>query len=209
MESEPSAQNSGTVNETGGGGSGTVQSASGLGSTAKTISIFEGLANISPNKDEIIYFDISTWNDKTDIKKIKLLVNPYAYYSDSQNLLSQSDADNPDITGQYDFNLYVYSIVSAHISRMSIFQTFLIILLIIIFVVVGGYGALYVRARIIKKKRRQLRERELQKRRAQAAASRNQGIPGQYNKNINQPPGNTQERTNRPPNDRNNNNNLK
>ena len=208
IESEPSPQISGTGNETG-GPSASGQSTVGLNNAAKTISVFEGLANISPNKDETIYFDISSWNDKTDIKKIKILVNPYinnlSPNSYSPNPLSQSDAENSDIAGKYDFNLYIYSIVSAHISRMSIFQTFLIVFLIIIFIVVGGYGALYIRARIIKKKRRQMRERELQRRRAQAAAARGQGIPAQYTRNVNQPPQLPPRNIQRPPNNRNRN----
>ena len=170
----------------------------------KTISVFEGLANISPNRDEIIYFDISSWSDKTDIKKIKLLVNPYANYlnyteySDLSDSESSEDTDNADSFDNFDFNLYVLSIVSAHNSRMSAFQTFLTVLVIIIGVMSAGYLALYIRARIIKKKRREMRELQRKRERARAAASRsNRGIPGQNNRNLNQ-----FSRPQRPPNNR-------
>ena len=185
IESEPASQNGGTAGE----------SAAGI-----PISIFEGLANISPNKDEIVYFDISTWEDKTDIKKIKLLVNPYANNSNADinlNLAVQGSASQPDSAsgdsadsdalGKYDFNLYIYSIVSAHPSRTSAFKTVLIIILVLIGILVAGYGALYVRAQIIRAKRRKMRELQLQKKRAQAAAMRNrqQRPPNNNNNNYN------------------------
>ena len=211
MESEPASQSSGIANETG-GMSAVSETAQNPGNTAKTISVFEGLANISPNKDEIIYFDISDWEDKTDIKKIKLLVNPY--------FDSDINIENSNTAGKYDFNLYVNSIVSAHNSRMSGLQTFIIVILVIVIIAVAGYGALYIRARIIKKKRRELRE--LKRKKAQAAAGRTQGssIPG-YSRTMNYNlPQNQQQRQRkpdsrqgqrkgepRPPNGKNKNNN--
>ena len=207
IESEPVSQSSGTGNDTAGTASGTGQNSNNT-NTVKTLSIFEGLANISPNKDETVYFDISTWEDKTDIKKIKLLVNPYANPA-SQNLSPQADSSgndtaNADTAGKYDFNLYVYSIVSAHISRTSVFKTLLIIVLVIIFIVVAGYAALYIRAQMIKKKRREMRA--YQKRRAQLAASRKQGSPGQYgnNRNLNQAQNNQHRRGTAKPKDNRN-----
>ncbi|MCL1859814.1 MAG: DUF5722 domain-containing protein [Oscillospiraceae bacterium] len=187
MESEPAPQNPGTDNDTGATvtSSGTGQNSGNAANTAKTISIFEGLANISPNKDEIVYFDISSWEDKTDIKKIKLLVNPYVNYSvsdqTSQNLLAEPSefSSGSDAADKYDFNLYVYSIISAHPSKTSVFKTVLIIILVLVLIIVAGYGVLYIRAQIIKKKRRRMRE--LQRRKAQAAAGRNHRTPGQYN----------------------------
>ena len=225
MESDAVPQSSGADADTVGTGQNTNNS-----NAAKSISIFEGLANISPNNDEIIYFDISTWEDKTDIKKIKLLVNPYANYSDanltSQNLFSPADSDagaeSPNDAGKYDFNLYVYSIVSAHTSRSSVFKTLLIIILVLISVIVAGYMALYIRAQIIKKKRRRMRELQNQKRRK--AQGRTQGIPGQYNNNNNgninrhqnpdqqrrpPSPGDTQRRTDGTKYDRNDKNNWR
>ena len=130
------------------------------GEVVKTFSVFEGLANISPNKDETVYFDISAWSGKSNIRKIKLLVNPYANYSQ----VSQSDSS----AGTYDFNLYVYSIISARVSRMSWISTFLIILTAIIFAGAAVYGVLYIRAKRIRKRR--LRERQEQRRRAREAA---------------------------------------
>ena len=134
-------------------------------SGAGTLSIFEGLANISPNKDETVYFDISSWTERTDLKRIKLLVNPYA---DKSAYLA--DCDSP---GGYDFNLYVYSIISGHISKMSWIKTLLTVILAVIGLLVLGYAVLYIRARIIKKKRKKMRE--LQKRRAAAAMRARQG----------------------------------
>ena len=230
LESEPP--------QTSGDTSGTTTAASALQSLsinnmAKTISVFEGIAHISPNKDETIYFDISSWNgDKTNIKKIKLLVNPYAnsasYLSsalntntndesspsgngDIEDLTNAQDAENSenfDNMAKYDFNLYVYSIVSAHHSRMSGIQTFFTVIFIIAFVLVALYAALYIRARIIKKKRRELREQQRRARAAAAAQMMQQGqrqnIPpqSQYGRNLNQ----TRQK---PPNNRNDGQNNK
>jgi len=223
MESEPQQQNSGTAGETTNApGNYTAQNISNV-SAPKTISVFEGLANISPNKDEIIYFDISSWNDKADIKKIKLLVNPYANYSgylnnpDSINAASEDTGEINDIseinaladvTGKYDFYLYVQSIVYAHNSRMSGFQTFLTVVFVIVFLLAAAYAALYVRARLIKKKRRELRELQ-RRRRARAAASRRnmQGLPGRYNNNNNNGNNMMNNQIQRPPPRRDGNNN--
>jgi hypothetical protein len=216
IESEPAPKTSGDTGTT--IAAGAFQSP---GNSAKTISVFEGIANISPNKDEKIYFDISSWDgDKAHIKKIKLLVNPYAssssYSHDSSSSLSLNqqilyplspvpaggDSENSDIMGKYDFNLYVYSIISARSSRMAGFQTFFTVIFIIVFILVAAYAALYIRARIIKKKRREQRELQQKQKRAQAIARARglqpgqQPIPPQYRISNNN---NNQNQNQRPP----------
>ena len=163
MESGAASQKPGAVNETGGAAP-AAQIPSGA---AKSVSVFEGLAYISPNKDETVYFDISSWEGKTEIKKIELLVNPY--YTSPDQTPQGSGAASPE-AGKYDFNLYLFSIMSARYSSISVIRTILTVLLIIVLLAVAGYGVLYVRARIIKKKRREMRE--LQRKRA---AARQQG----------------------------------
>ena len=184
IESGPAAQISGDAGAT---AAGAFQNP---GNAAKTISVFEGIANISPNKNETFYFDISSWDgDKANIKKIKLLVNPYAGSSSYLSYLNTGSAgqiiyppsetgdpensensETVDTMGKYDFNLYVFSIVSARHSRMSGIQTFFAVIFLIIFLLVAAYAVLYVRARIIKKKRRELRELQQKQKRARAAA---------------------------------------
>ena len=198
MESEPQSQSPGVTGETTGSAGGAAASAQNSGGS-QTISVFEGLANIPPNKDEIIYFDISSWDGRTNIKKIKLLVNPYVSSSgyadvsgETAGLPIQSVAEgglsesNNGINSKYDFNLYVYSIVSAHTSKMSSFQTILTIVVIIVCIAAAGYAALVIRARRIKKRRREL---ELQRRRrAKAAASRQNAQPQVNNQSGYTPP---------------------
>ncbi|MCL2159900.1 MAG: DUF5722 domain-containing protein, partial [Oscillospiraceae bacterium] len=173
LESEPAA----FAQATGEGGGSATQSAD---VTAKPSLVFEGLANISVGKDEAVFFDISGWEGRGDIKKIKLLANPY-YAPAGQN------AGQDKI---YEFTMYVMSIVSAHYSGMSVLQTIVVIFMVLIFVAVGGYVALYIRAKIIRKKRRE--QRELRRKRAMAAAARTGANP--------QNPGMTQNpRPQRPP----------
>jgi len=169
---------------------GTVVPALSSVSSSKTLNIYEGIANITPNEDTTVYFDISQWDGRVNIKKIKLLVNPYSNSSaqtihsastaaqsitdSSSNLpgaaVSNVNADSPDSTGKnYDFKMYVYSIVSSHASKASVIQSFLTITAVIACLLAAAYAVLFIRARIIREKRR--RERELlKKKRAQAAA---------------------------------------
>ena len=143
--------------------------------SAGQISIFEGLANISPNRDEIVYFDISSWTEREEIKRIKLLVNPYADSSSYKEHGGDGDKD------EYDFNLYVYSIVSARGSQISWIQILLTVALIIIIAGAVIYGILFIRAKTLKKRRRE--QQELQRKHAKAAAGRKPGIPGRPNPN--------------------------
>jgi len=140
------------------------------GAAAPASSVFEGLANISPNKDEIVYFDISSWAEKTQITSIKLLVNPYADRAGYT-------AGNDD-AGNYDFDLYVASIVSAKNSRMSGAGIAFIVIFCIIGLPVAAYFALFIRARIIRKKRRYKRALEMKRAREYASRTR-----GPYNPN--------------------------
>ena len=165
MESDSALSKPKAANETGGPSAAGQNSANATGA----LKVFEGLAYISPNKDESVYFDISSWEYKSEIKKIKLLVNPY-YASPGGDL--PDGGESGESAGKYDFNLYVRSIVSAHDSSISVFQGILIFLLVLILIVVGGYGALYVRARIIKKKRREARELQRKLAREAVAAGR-------------------------------------
>ncbi|MCL2774098.1 MAG: DUF5722 domain-containing protein [Oscillospiraceae bacterium] len=169
---------------------GTIVSALSSASPAKTLDIYEGMININPNEDTTVYFDISQWDGRVNIKKIKLLVNPYSN-SSVQNIYSTSNADaaaqdstdpsgsgiadisslnSSDSTGKnYDFKLYVYSIVSSHNSKASFIQAFLTGIVVIVCLLAAAYAALYIRARVLRERHR--RERELlRKRRARAAA---------------------------------------
>jgi len=207
MEGEAIPQNAGSTSET---GTVTVTSNSVQNSSsgAKKISVFEGIANISPNKDEIVYFDVSAWDERTNIKKIKVLVNPYVSNTGTQQTVSgaaaqisgtdtETDSENPEnssAVGKYDFNLYVYSIVSASMSKMSVIQTIVIILFVIVFIIVAGYGVLFIRARIIRKRRRQQRELKRQKMLAAARQNANRLLPPPRNQQNQQNPQNPQNR---------------
>ncbi|MCL2095579.1 MAG: DUF5722 domain-containing protein [Oscillospiraceae bacterium] len=144
---------------------------------APGVSIFEGLANITLNRDEAVYFDISSWTERTNIKKIKLLVNPY---SDGR-----SDYLRGGAPGEYDFNLYVDSIVSARISRMSAIQVIFLVIFITAAAAASAYGVLYARARIISRRRREMRERRRiqmarQKQRGQTPGGQRLGTPSPH-----------------------------
>ena len=178
MESEPSPPKSGTAGENG-------NFAETPPGSAKPLSVFEGLAHISPNKDETVYFDISSWGDRGEVKKIKVLVNPY--YAPADYAPTDPEGYGGRTEG-YDFSLYVLSIVSARYSSMSIFQTILIVILVLIIIAVGGYGVLYLRAQHIKKKRRALRELRRKRAMEAAAAARRRGLPPPAQQKLLPPP---------------------
>jgi len=180
IEGEAPSHRPGTSGETGGSAAAAQLPAA----SAKPMSVFEGLANISPNRDETVFFDIGSWDGNTEIKKIKLLVNPYHHtpYAQGGSGAAGGGAD------RYDFNLYVLSIVSARESSMSVFQTILIVILVLIIMAVGGYMALYIRAQMIKKKRRELRELKRKRAMEAAAAARRRGLPPPPQQKLLPPP---------------------
>jgi type II secretory pathway pseudopilin PulG len=71
--------------------------------------------------------------------------------------------------------MYVHSIVSANISRMRVFRNIITAVLIVVFLLALAWGALFIRARIIRKRRRLERERQRRQRRRQAERRRAQG----------------------------------
>lgn len=149
--------------------------------TAKPINVYEGITSINPNEDTTVYFDISQWDERINIKKVKLLVNPYSNLphtsSTNQNISPVSDDINNVNGRKYDFNLYVFSIVAARPSTMAIFQTILTIVLVTVFILAGAYGALYIRARIIRERRRREKERARERLRKRRAATSQMQIP--------------------------------
>jgi len=88
-------------------------------------------------------------------------VNPYAPSSySSLSALTQESPEN-NVPEKYDFNLYVYSVISARGSRMSGIQTFFTVLFVLVLILAATYGALYLRAQLIRKKRREMRRRQI------------------------------------------------
>ena len=176
--------------------SGVVQTAAALDTdeTSKSIGIFEGAANIPPNEDVTVYFELKDFKESGKINKIKLLINPYYSHSGVQSSASgflntaanrdtdtdRAENDDDKISdssevAQYDFNLYVYNIVRASPSSMSVIRVILTIIIILIVIVLGGFGALVIRARIItyqRRKKRAEQRRRRQQRQSQTPPSR-------------------------------------
>ena len=153
--------------------------------TVKSIGIFEGAANITPNEDVVVYFDLKDFKESGKINKIKLLINPYySQSSESSNIefinAHETDAAAKDGDGsgdeeisessevaKYDFNFYVYSIFSSSPAKMSLLRVLLTIAIILVAIVVLGYAALVIRARVITNRRRKRRMEQRRRRRQQ------------------------------------------
>ena len=109
--------------------------------------VYESVITVTPNEWNDISFNIKDFVSKADgdIDLMKLWV---------------SDADGDNVIGEYGIRL---ESVTLHVRRgMGIIGWIFIVLLILVLLVVGGYGALYLRAQYIRKKRREAAMRRKQ-----------------------------------------------
>ena len=120
--------------------------------SAEGLLVYEGIANIRLNEDTEIYFDIGEWAGSAAVNRVALAANPYA--------------DEYINNSGYDFKLYVQSITAASLSGLNIFRYIIIGGIIIFLVLAAIWAGLFIRAQLIKARRR--REREIMKRRAAA-----------------------------------------
>jgi len=132
---------------------------------SESLYVYEGIASMRLNEDTPIFFDIRGWDARDNIRRISLAANPYA---DEYN----SAADG------YHFLMFVESIVGTTVSRMTFVQIVIRIIWITALVIAILWLALFIRARVIKIRRR--RERKTQQQRRHQAIKRQDA-------NINRP----------------------
>ena len=112
--------------------------------TEDALFLYEGIANIKLNEDTQIYFDISEWDERTNIRKLALAANPYA--------------ESYDESDDYDFIWYVQSITSTDISSFNnLVRNIITGIVIIALLMAAVWGVLVIRARLIRASRRRKR----------------------------------------------------
>ncbi len=128
--------------------------------------VYESVIAVKPNVWNEISFDIKDFSSKTDgeLDLMKLWV---------------SNADSDNVIGEYGIRL---ESVTLQVKRpMGVIGWIFVVLLILVILAVGAYGALYLRARYIRKKRREaaIRQRH-EMMRTQQMQSAQTGYPPQY-----------------------------
>lgn len=155
----PPAQNTGVIKD-GGGTAADI--------TVKQKHIYEGAADVDPNKDVELYFQIDKWAENKTITGIRLLINPTSSATPDSEPGEDEDYYS-ETAAKDDFTLIISSIMIAKNAKLSLVRLLLNIILIIIGVVVALYLILFIRAQMINYKRRKRRElkrqRELERRR--------------------------------------------
>lgn len=106
--------------------------------------VFEGTVSVKPNEWQTVSFRIKDFMNLTasDIDIMKLWIRT---------------PDSASPAGEY--GVWLSDIIMRSKGGVSVIGVILIILLILVIIAVGGYGALYFRAQIIRKKRREAMER--------------------------------------------------